>query len=143
MVQYGSIPTEHADRSYEEQLQVLALALFDNTAALHQLPAAARRLLQLAAACYAAARQAGAEHPDQVGRDAALAAPIDDLTPEQQCIVASVVAFQREQLHRSRELAYLRLDERDQQTTLRLTALLSLATILTADPRGDLLVWAD
>src|SRR3712207_8227214 len=77
------------------RLQALALALFDQATAAHRLPARARPLLQLAAAFHALARQSGSEHPHRTGRDMVLAAPNDSHTPEEQAIVASVVALQR------------------------------------------------
>ncbi len=85
------------------RLQALALALFDQTDAAHDLPVHARRLLQLAAAYNSAARHAAGERPDRVGRDLALAAPIPDLSPDDQAIVAGVVALQRAKVRPQRE----------------------------------------
>ena len=111
-----------------------ALVLFDATLDAHGLASALRPSLALAAVCYAAARQAGAAHPERAGRDAVLATPLEGLAPEQRCVVASAVAFQRAQPHRRREPAFLWLSTSAQTTALRLSALLMLADRLGALP---------
>src|SRR5262249_53092592 len=98
-----------------DSYMVPAMALFDGAAAAHQLPAQSRRLLELAVAYYGAARQSQPEQSHRASRDLALAAPIPDLTPDDQAIVASVVAFQREKVRPQREPAFLRLDDKDQK----------------------------
>jgi hypothetical protein len=108
--------------------QALALVLFDHAGAAHQLPMRGRRLLQQAAAYYSAAQQADGERPDRLGRDLALAAPIGRPRAADQAIVASAVAFQREKLHPNREPSFLRLDEKNQRTALRLAAILRIAS---------------
>ncbi|HEU4321684.1 MAG TPA: CHAD domain-containing protein [Roseiflexaceae bacterium] len=113
-----------------EYLRALALALFDGAVEAHGLPIEARRLLQIAADYYSAVRGRGDDHPDRFGRDLVLLEPIAGLSPEQQSVVASVVAFQRDKLRRTREPAFLRLDPDDQQLALQLAAVLHLATAL-------------
>src|SRR5689334_6929444 len=87
------------------RIQALALVFFDRAGTAHRLRMHSRRLLQQAAAYYSAARQADAERPDRAGRDLALAAPIPDLSPDEQAIVACVVALQRAKLRPQREPA--------------------------------------
>ncbi len=122
-------------------LRTLALALFDTAIEAHNLPPASRRLLHIAADCYAAARRDALARPDRTARDMVLAAPIGGLTFDQQCIVASVVAFQRDKLRRSRELAFIRLSEADQALALQLAAILHLATSL--ESRGSDEFWIE
>jgi CHAD domain-containing protein len=107
-----------------------ALVLFDGVAP--RLPANARWLLELAASYHAAARQSGDERADRVGRDMALAAPLAGLSADDQAIVASAVAFQREKLRPNREPAFLRLGQKDQRTALRLAAILRIAGAIEA-----------
>ena len=128
---------------HAQRIQALALALFDQAGAAHRLPAQDRRLLQLAIACYSAARLSDAARPDRAGRDLALAAPIPDLTPDEQAIVACVVAFQREKLRPQREPAFLRLGKTDQQRALGLAAILRLADALDSEPAGGLRIQGD
>src|SRR5689334_23304390 len=118
MTQHALAP-EH-DRA--PQLSPATSTLFEAVAS--RLPSHARRLLELAAAYHAAARQAGGERADRVGRDMALAAPIEGLRPHEQAIVASAVALQREKPRPSREPAFLWLGEKDKRTALRLAAIL-------------------
>jgi CHAD domain-containing protein len=115
-----------------------ALVLFDGVAL--RLPAHARRLLELAATYRAAARQDGQERADRTGRDMALVAPIAGLSADEQAIVASAVAFQREKLRPNREPAFLRLGEKDQRTALRLAAILRVAGAIEAHSAELLLV---
>ncbi|NTV62357.1 MAG: CHAD domain-containing protein [Oscillochloris sp.] len=111
-----------------------ALALFDATASAHHLSPEQRDDLALAAACYATARQLGTPHPDISGRDAVLATAHLGLAPERRCVIASAVAFQRPQVRRRREPAFLWLSARQQTTALRLSALLLVADALLAVP---------
>jgi CHAD domain-containing protein len=123
--------------------QAAALALFDGAAAAYGLPARARRLLKLAAAFQAAAHEDGDERADRLARDLALAAPIAGLDSEDQAIVASAAAFQREKLRPNREPAFLRLGQKDQHTALALAAILRVAHELGATSAGQLLVRPD
>ncbi|GAB4190975.1 MAG: hypothetical protein OHK0022_04270 [Roseiflexaceae bacterium] len=113
-----------------EYLRALALALFDGAVEAHGLPIESRHLLQIAADYYSAVRGRGEDHPDRFGRDLVLLEPIAGLTPEQQSVVASVVAFQRDKLRRTREPAFLRLSPANQELALQLAAVLHLATAL-------------
>jgi CHAD domain-containing protein len=113
-----------------------ATMLFDGVAT--RLPAHARHMLELAARYHAAVR--GDERADRAGRDMALTAPIDGLSADEQAIVASAVAFQREKLRPNREPAFLRLGEKDQRTALRLAAILRVADAIEARSAGLLLV---
>ena len=132
--------TQHVialERAPGEPAQAVALTLFEAVAT--RLPAHTRHLLELAAAFRAAARLAGEERPDRAGRDLALAAPIDGLSADDQAIVASAVAFQREKLRSGREPAFLRLGEKEQRTALRLAAILRVAGALQVHSAGVLL----
>jgi CHAD domain-containing protein len=121
-----------------QRAQALALALFDHAGPAHRLPAHARQLLQQASAYYGAAQQAGDERPDRLGRDLALAAPLDGLDPDDQAIVAGAIAIQRAKLRPQRETVFLRLGAKDRKTALHLGAILRLADALAADPPASL-----
>jgi CHAD domain-containing protein len=125
------------------RIQALALALFDQTVAAHHLPANARRLLQQSAAYYSAGRQADGERPDRVGRDLALGAPIPDLSPDDQAIVACVVALQRTKVRPHREPVFLRLNSKDQKLVLDLAAILRLADALDVEPAHSVHIQID
>ncbi|HJZ49344.1 MAG TPA: CHAD domain-containing protein [Roseiflexaceae bacterium] len=118
------------ERELPPRATAAALTLLDGVAT--QLPKQARRLLELAATYYSAGRQSGDERAERAGRDMALAAPIEGLSADEQAIVASAVAFQREKPRPNREPAFLRLGEKDQQTALRLAAILRLAGAIEA-----------
>jgi CHAD domain-containing protein len=141
MIQEASI-SEQAGES-AAHTQAVALALFDGMAAAHRLPVRSRRLLELAAACYAAARRFDADRADRTGRDLALAAPIADLNADDQAVAACVVAFQRDKVRPNREPAFLRLGEKDQRIALGLAALLRVAGEIDVDPVGHLLMHID
>jgi hypothetical protein len=98
MTEITKVSPARLEQPPERRLQTLALALLDHASATHRLPTQAWLLLQLAAAYYSAAQLSDAARSDRVGRDLVLATSIPDLTPNDQAIVACVVAFQREKL---------------------------------------------
>lgn len=110
-----------------------ALALFDAAAATHGLSAQLRPLLALAASCYAAARQAGDDRPDRLGRDMALDLPLRGLSASERAIAAGAVAFQREKVKPKREPVFLRLDKKERRAAFRLAAILRVAAGLGGD----------
>ena len=126
------------DTDNKRSLQSLALTLFDSLTEVHGLPAKTRYLLQLAAAFYQRSSELDAEHAHRVGRDLVLAAPMGDQTPDEQAIVASVLAFQRDKVRPEQEPAFLHLGENDQQTALRLAVLLQIADAIGRSPDSDL-----
>src|SRR5262249_17884920 len=127
MTQTESDLMKPADLDRARRLQALALTLFDGAAAVHRLPEEMRHLLQLAAMFYDAGRSSEPARPNGAGRDLALDRPLDGYSPTEQAIVASVVALQREKPRPQREPAFLRLGSKDQQTALRLAAILQIA----------------
>jgi len=143
MTETEKVSAARSEQPHAQRIQILALTLFDHTGAAHRLPAQNRRLLQLAAACYNAARQSDAARPDRAGRDLVLAASIPDLTADDQAIVACVVAFQRSKVRPHREPAFLRLGKKDQQTALGLAAILWLAAALDVEPAYGLRIQVD
>jgi CHAD domain-containing protein len=126
-----------------QPLQAWALALFDGALAAHRLPERTRQLLEIASVYYSAARQEDVDQTARLGRDLALATPIPDLTPEQQAIVASVIALQRDRPRPRREPALLRLNDRDQKVAMRLAAILHVARALAVEPPAGLLAQVD
>src|SRR5262245_51299302 len=121
----------------------VALALFDEAASAHGLPARFRTLLALAEACYAVVRLAAASQPGPLGHDLVVELPIADLSADERLIVACALAFQREQVSADRDLAFRRLDQHDQHATLRMAAILRVATALGDNLSGSVLVSAD
>ena len=111
-----------------------ALMLFGRIAEAERLPGKARKLLHLAVASYEIAAQSGAERGDRAGRDMVLASPIPRLNAEQQSMIASVVALQREKIRPNRESSFVWLGEREQHTTLVLAAVLRLARAIGTTP---------
>lgn len=114
-----------------EEFQAAAHALFGAAREAHKMPHKAWRLLATAMAFLDAARQIDAAHAPRISRDMVLAAPFHDLSGEEQCIVASVLAFQRDKLRPERESAFLRLKRHNRALALRLAAVLRLADALS------------
>lgn len=129
-------------RAPRANTEAVALALFDGARVAHQLPAKARFLLQLAAACYWRTSQLGDERGDRVGRDLLLAMPLPQLSAEQQAIAACAVALQREKLRPKRESSFVWLGAKDQRSALALAAIIRLARALDIAP-ADMLVQAE
>ncbi len=71
------------------------------------------------------------------------AAPIPDLSPDDQAIVAGVVALQRAKVRPQREPVFLRLAGKEQRMALGLAAMLRLADALDAEPAGSLHIQVD
>lgn len=111
----------------EQSLQAKALTLFDETIDGHQLPRKSRRWLAYAAAYYALAQISDVPRKERVARDIVLAEPIPHLAAEEQCVIASVVAFQRDKPRAHRETVFLRLSNKNQNVAMRLAAILQLA----------------
>jgi len=126
------------ERELRSPATATAQALFERVAT--RLPAHAWHMLELAGAFHAAARASGDERADRAGRDMALAVPIAGLSADEQAIVASAVAFQREKLRSNREPAFLWLGEKEQRTALRLGAILRVADAIDTHSAGLLLV---
>src|SRR5689334_14719543 len=99
--------------NHKRSLQWLALRLFDALTEVHRLPGKTRHLLQLATAFYQRASAIADEPAHRLGRDLALAAPLGDQAPDEQALVAGVVAFQRDKVRPQQEPAFLRLSEKD------------------------------
>jgi CHAD domain-containing protein len=116
------------------RLSTVALAVFDQTQSVLRLPVRMRRLLQFAADALSDARTRSAETPDRAARDALLAAAVADLDPEDRALAACAAAFQREKLRSQREVAFLRLNERDRERAIRLAAILQLADAIAQSP---------
>ncbi len=125
------------------RLSTTALALFDQAGSVLRLPERMHRLLQLAAEALADARARSADNPDRAAREALLAAPLADLDPEDRALAACAAAFQREKLRSHREVAYLRLNDRDRERALRLAAILQLADAIAQTSAVQLLVRTD
>lgn len=122
---------EHLDRPVVDRtVQGTALALFDSARAAKALSPKGRALLALAVAYYEAIPAAQRERVDKAGRDLVLAAAIPGVSPDDQALVASVLAFQRLKLQPQREPAFLRLDKDGQEVALALAAILALAAAL-------------
>lgn len=125
MTQTKQSPAKNEVQSNERH--AAAATLFNTAREAGLMPKRARRLLAVALAFRDAAEQIDAEHADRVGRDLALAAPLDSFSSDEQCIIASALVFQRAKLRREREPSFIRLTPRDQTTALQLAALLYLA----------------
>jgi len=120
-----------------------ALALFDGAMAAHRLPARFRALLALAEACYTVARRAAATRSERLSSDLVVELPIARLSAGERAIVACALGFQPEKVSSDRELAFRRLDQCDQQATLRMAAILRVAAALGDSLSSSVLVSAD
>ena len=140
MVQQDYAIDQPSNHLAGQTVEALALALFDGTITVHRLPTKVRPLLALAAAYFTAIPLDQRRDADRIGRDMVLMVPIPNLSPVEQAIVASVLAFQRQKVRPHREPTFWRLDRHDQETALALAAMLSLANALSAAPVGGVLV---
>jgi CHAD domain-containing protein len=125
------------------RLSTVALAVFDQAQSALRLPDRMRRLLQLAADALSDARARSAENPAGAARDALLAASLADLDPEDRALAACAAAFQREKLRSQREVAFLRLNDRDRERAIRLAATLQLADAIAQSPAVQLAAQTD
>ena len=121
------------DEPHARQVTTLALSLFDQTEALHQLGPAERELLEMAGLLhdvgYAVAQSAHHKHSLYLIRNADL----DGFTPDEQAIVANVARYHRKALPSERHPDYQALSEGERVLVRRLAALLRLADGLDAD----------
>src|SRR6266516_4423186 len=121
------------DEPHARQVTTLALSLFDQTEALHQLGPAERELLEMAGLLhdvgYAVAQSAHHKHSLYLIRNADL----DGFTPDEQAIVANVARYHRKALPSERHPDYQALSEGERLLVRRLAALLRIADGLDAD----------
>lgn len=121
------------DEPHARQVTALALSLFDQTEALHQLGPAERELLEMAGLLhdvgYAVAQSAHHKHSLYLIRNADL----DGFSPDEQAIVANVARYHRKALPSERHPDYQALREGERLVVRRLAALLRLADGLDAD----------
>lgn len=107
-----------------------ALALFDEAKRAHGLPRKARHLLEIGALLHNVGLNIDQPLHHIIGRDIVLdvgLAHLANLDDDERAVVACLVAFHRKKVRPRLEPAYLRLGKKDQQTALRLAALLRVA----------------
>jgi len=108
-------------------VRTLALQLYDLTADVHQLSQGCRSLLGAAAVLHNLGRIQDPAQRHLVARDLILAQPVSGLEGTERDMLATVVAFHREDVRRGREETFERLPAALQQETLALAALLRMA----------------
>jgi len=126
----------HVDRKYGKHVAHLALALFDQTRALHHLSHRNRLLLELAAHVHEIGMyvRVGGHH-----RHAAYlvsVAPLLGLSATEKNLLAQVVRYQRKGAPNESHEAFVALDAVQQQMVWQLSALLRLAIALNKERRN-------
>jgi exopolyphosphatase / guanosine-5'-triphosphate,3'-diphosphate pyrophosphatase len=121
------------DEAHCRRVTTLALSLFDQTCALHELGPAERGLLEVAGLLhdvgYAVSHAAHHKHSLYLIGNADL----DGFTPRERALVANVARYHRKALPADRHGEYMALDDHDRTLVRRLAALLRLADGLDAD----------
>ncbi len=126
----------HVDRKYGKHVAHLALALFDQTDALHRLSHRNRLLLELAAHVHEIGMyiRVGGHH-----RHAAYlvsVAPLLGLSEQEKLLLAQVVRYQRKGAPSESHEPFAQLDAAQQQMVWQLSALLRLAIALNKERRN-------
>lgn len=121
------------DGPHGEHVTALALSLFDQTTALHQLGAAERELLEFAALLhdvgYSVAQSAHHKHSLYLIRNADL----EGFSPRELAVIANVARYHRKALPSDHHDDYTALSGDDQRIVRRLGALLRVADGLDLD----------
>jgi CHAD domain-containing protein len=112
------------DTAHARHVADLSLALFDAVRERYDLPAGARRLVELGGLLHNVGLTTDPPAHHLVGRDIVLRHGLDELSPREQAIVASMVAFHRKKVHAKQEPAYLSLGKKGRALALRLAAIL-------------------
>ncbi|HHJ39574.1 MAG: hypothetical protein AXA67_09685 [Methylothermaceae bacteria B42] len=123
----------HTDMRYAEHVRQLALQLFDQLAAIHELPARDRLLLEMAALVH----EIGVFiRPDGHHRHAYYllnAMPMIGISEQEQKLLATIVRCQRKRLPDGEHELLKPFNKSEQQRWLKLTALLRLAIALNKE----------
>ncbi len=117
----------HVDQEHARHVADMALALFDRLGPVYGLPTQARCLLEMGALLHNVGLTTDPDRHHQVGRDIILAAEMADLSETDRAMLACLVAFHRKKVRTEEEPAYQQLDPANQDTTLRLAAILRVA----------------
>lgn len=121
-------------------VRTLALQLYDLTADVHQLSPGCRSLLDAAAVLHNVSRVQDPTQRHLAARDLIVAQPISGLEAIERDMLATVVTFYREEVHRGRDEAFERLPTALQQETWALAALLRMAVGLNGSETQSTIV---
>jgi CHAD domain-containing protein len=119
--------TYRVDQAHARQVADLALGLFDAIAEPFKLPPASRRLVELGALLHNVGLTTDPPTHHLVGRDIVLRHVLDDCTPREQALIASIVAFHRKKVRPAAEPAYLSLGKKHRRLALQLAAIVRVA----------------
>ena len=115
------------DTSHAQHVAALAVQLFDETRAVHQLDARARVLLEAGALLHNVGVQVDDANHHTVGRDIVVGAKLTGFNTAERNSLACMVAFHRKAVQPEGELLFRVLNEKQQRTCLALSALLRIA----------------
>ena len=113
---------EHAS-----QVRAIALALFDETAALHGLGSAERRLLEAAALLHDIGHSMRRKPHHKASRDGILEAEFEEFTEREQRMVACIARYHRKAHPKREHRIYSGLSPADQAIVRALAAILRIA----------------
>jgi CHAD domain-containing protein len=120
--------TRHAvDMAHAQQVAALALRVFDETQAMHQLDARARQLLETGALLHNVGVAVDEANHHTVGRDIVTGAKLKGFNTAERNILACIVAFHRKTVEPESELLFRVLTPKQQHLCLALSALVRLA----------------
>ncbi len=117
----------HVDLAHAHQVAEHALRLFDETQAVHKLPAKLRALLETAALLHNLGLEVDAPKHHTVGRDLLQGVKLVGHTAAEQTMLACAVRFHRKTVRAHKEPLFMALGERQRAQTLALSALLRIA----------------
>ncbi|NJN15831.1 MAG: CHAD domain-containing protein [Oscillochloris sp.] len=136
------LETYQVDQAHARSVADHALALFDGVAARYDLPADARRMVELSALLHNVGLTTDPPDHHLVGRDIVLRHGYDDLPAAQQAMLACTVAFHRKKVRPHQEPAFLSLTKKQRKLALKLAAIVRVADGLDYSQSGTTSVLA-
>ncbi|NJM41427.1 MAG: hypothetical protein HC853_12020 [Anaerolineae bacterium] len=115
------------DMAHAQHVAALALQLFDETHALHQLDVRARALIEVGALLHNVGVEVDEANHHTVGRDIVAGAKLKGFSTAERNILACIVAFHRKAVEPEGELLFRVLNSKQQHVCLVLSALVRVA----------------
>ncbi len=117
----------HVDMAHARYVAELALKIFDETVAVHQLPPDCRRLLETGALLHNIGATAEEARHHRAGREIILSHELEGFSSIDRDVLASLALFHHKKVKAERDAIFAGLDEATQRATLILAAILRVA----------------
>lgn len=121
------LTTYNVDTAHARHVADLALALYDLAHDQLGMNGHSRRLIEASALLHNVGLTTNPAQHHLVGRDIVLRQPIEDLSADEQAIVAAAVAFHRKRVRPQQEPAFLALGRKKRDLALQVAAVLRVA----------------